>query len=225
MKRIIVLMLVLLLFVLSLSILMGCIGESSSDESYSIPDYMPRLHVDGKNIVNESGEKQILRGVAVIDPFFMKEVYKNGPSEADFKTLAEEWNVDIVRVPIHPDLWLQNEKYLKEYVDPIVHNTRRYGFYAFLGYHAHGNPITNEVELPDWRYVFPWTGNPYNPDLEVAIDALTKMVERYKNDPGVLYGTFNEPSFITWQQWRPIAENLVDVIHSIEPKAIVFVLA
>lgn len=209
--------------ILSLCILMVCVNGYLPKGDTATSNDLPRLHVEENNIVNEAGEEQILRGVAVIDPFFMEEVYKTGPSEEDFRVLAEEWSVDIVRVPIHPDLWQKSENYLENYVDPIVTYGNKYEFYTFLGYHAHGNPITGEVEKPGWGNDWPWEGNPYNPDLDIAIEALTKMVKRYQDNPGVLYGTFNEPSHISWRKWRPIAERLVDVIHEVEPKALVFV--
>ena len=185
------------------------------------PSTLSRLRVVGNAIVDDDCTPQVLRGVAVIDPYYMKVVYEDGPKEEPFRILAQRWKAKIIRVPVHPDLW--SNTYLKHYVDSIVEWGNKYGMYIFIGYHAHGNAITGEVEKPDWRNEWPWRGNPYNPDKRLAISALKKMVTRYKDKPWVIYGTFNEPSYITWNRWRPVAEKLVDVIHAVDPRALVTV--
>lgn len=163
----------------------------------------------------------VLRGVAVVDPLFLHAGRRGGTHALD--VLASEWNVDVIRVPIHPGLWQWRRDYLSAFVDPIVEWGQRRGVYIFLGWHAHGNPLTGQTEHPDWGYERPWRGNPYNPDLSLAIEALDAIVRRYSDLPHVIYGTFNEPAFITWHEWRPIAESLVDVIHDVDPRALVLV--
>jgi Fe-S-cluster formation regulator IscX/YfhJ len=49
------------------------------------------------------------------------------------------------------------------------------------------------------------------------------MVSRYRRASWVLYSPMNEPSYITWQEWRPVAERLTDLVHSINPDAVTFV--
>ena len=112
---------------------------------------------------------------------------------------------------------------MSKYVDPIVEWGREYGIYVFLGDHAHGNPITLAVEDTPWGFDEPWSGNPYNPDRALAIDALAAIVNRYHDMDWVIYGSFNEPAFISWRDWRPVAEELVDTIHEIDPRALVTV--
>ena len=163
----------------------------------------------------------VLRGVAVIDPYFLAAATRRGTDALDI--LADEWNVDVIRVPIHPGLWQRYRDYLPAFVDPIVAWGQRRGVYIFLGWHAHGNPLTGQTEHPEWGYRHPWRGNPYNPDLTLAIEALDELARRYRDVPNVIYGTFNEPAFITWNEWRPIAESLVDVIHAVDPLALVLV--
>lgn len=163
----------------------------------------------------------VLRGVAVIDPYFLHAATRRGQDALD--VLADDWNVDIVRVPIHPDLWDRHRDYLPAFVDPIVAWGQERGVYIFIGWHAHGNPLTGQTERPEWGYLHPWRGNPYNPDLSLAKEALDRIVRRYSDQPHVIYGTFNEPAFIAWDDWRPVAESLVDVIHGVDPRALVLV--
>ena len=183
---------------------------------------LPWLHVEGNQIVYENGSKVILRGAAVEDPYFL-DVVAHHFLEADFAELSSNWHADVVRVPIYPDLWEHDPKYTEKYLDPIVSWGRKYGMYILLGWHAHGNPITDKVELPSWRKDYPWHGNPYNPNLDLAISFWHEVSERYKGDSWVIYSIFDEPSYITWRDWRPVAEQLIDVIRSHNPKALILV--
>ena len=70
------------------------------------------LRVVGNAIVDDDCTPQVLRGVSVIDPFFMKEVYKDGPKEERFRILAQRWKAKIIRVPIHLELWPNSRKSL-----------------------------------------------------------------------------------------------------------------
>jgi endoglucanase len=186
------------------------------------PVPLSRLHVVGNEIKNDGGEVVVLRGVSIADPAIL--YYEQHWTAADYEVLADDWGAEIIRVPIHPSTWEHDPDYAKEYLDPIVEWGERFGLYIFLGYHAHGNPITNEVEQAFWWEESPWGGKLlYDPDLELARSALATMAKRYKDEPHVLYGTFNEPSYIDWRDWRPVAEELVDVIHAINPEALVFV--
>ena len=183
----------------------------------------PRLVIDGNQIKNIHGEQVVLRGVAIRDPWELA----NSPvdkhfSEEDYRALAQDWGANIVRVPILPLWWAFDKDYMEKYLDPIVQWGQKYGLYIFLGWHAHGNPITGEVEQPASGRV-PNERNRLNPDPELATSALRALTERYRDKPWVLYGTFNEPSHINWADWRPVAEELVDTVHAINPEAVVFV--
>ena len=101
---------------------------------------------------------------------------------------------------------------MENYLDPLVQWGGEYGLYVFLRWHAHGNPVTGQEEVAA-----------FSPDLDLAESALSAMAERYRDKPWVLYGTFNEPAFISWSDWRPVAERLVDSIKDAHPEALIFV--
>ena len=182
-----------------------------------------QLVIDGNQIKNIYGEQVVMRGVAIRDPWELA----NSPvdkhfSAEDYRILAQDWGANIIRVPILPLWWTFDEDYMEKYLDPIVRWGEEYGLYIFLGWHAHGNPITSEVEQPASGPV-PNERNRLNPDPELAKSALRALTERYRDKPWVLYGTFNEPSHISWSEWRPVAEELMDVVHAVHPEAVVFV--
>ena len=58
----------------------------------------------------------------------------------------------------------------------------------------HGNPLTGKADPGD------------KPNLDLAERALSGMVSRYRNAPWVLYSLINEPAYITWAEFRPVAE-------------------
>jgi endoglucanase len=192
------------------------------------PSPPPALTIVGGELRNGNGERVVLRGVAVrgveIDDqaFVGTRFEQKRYSRADIQELAQQWGVNIIRVPIQPPAWAGDPEYSERNLDALVQWGAELGIYIFLGWHAHGNPITGEVEQPRQG---PVTNerNHYNPDLELAKEALGELAERYRESPWVLYGAFNEPSHITWREWRPIAEELVDVIHEVHPDALVFV--
>jgi endoglucanase len=183
---------------------------------------LPWLHVEGGRIVDESGSVVVLRGAAVEDPYYLKYIEKRFDGR-DFMELSQNWHVNVIKVPVCPDLWEHNPNYTQELLDPVVDWGRQYGTYILLGWHADGNPITGEVPIPDWGSTPPWSGNPYNPNMTLATRFWNQIAERYKDMPWVIYEIFNEPTYISWQQWRPVAEQLVDVIQSHNPRATIFV--
>ena len=171
----------------------------------------PQLLVVGSQIKNTYGEQVVLRGVAIQEPYALKNSPRIGHFDAeDYRILADDWGANIIRVPVYPLMWTRDPQYMENYLDPLVEWGAEYGLYIFLGWHAHGNPVTGQEEVPH-----------LSPDPELAESALRAMVERYQDKPWVLYGTFNEPAYISWSDWRPVAEQLVDVVHDVQPEAVV----
>jgi len=187
---------------------------------------LSRLRVVENMVVDDDCNSVLLRGVALQGPRFMQLAYEIDASERhfyteeDFRVLSEEWNVNFVRVVIWPELWINFPDYLDVYVDDLVAWGNQYGIYVLLGYHSHGNAGTGEFEETSWANDGFWQGSPYNPDKGHTISAMEQMVSRYMNKPWVIYSPFDEPSLITWDEWRPHAEELTDVIQAIDPRAL-----
>ena len=144
-------------------------------------------------------------------------------NDADMIELVQNWHANVIRVPIMPDLWQLYPLYFENILDPIVDLGNRYGVYILVDWHAAGNPITGETVYPAWSNSYPNDGNPFNPNITLATRFWSSVAERYKNDPWVIYDIFNEPFRITWTDWRPVAQQLVDVVQSHNSRALVLV--
>jgi hypothetical protein len=200
------------LFVLCVSLVFGCISYAavSTDlQQQTFDDSLapPALHIEGNRIFDPNGNDVILRGV-----WFSDGIHGDKYDSVAVRHIRRHWNANVIRLPIHPKEWCERPDYLPKYVDEIVRAGGENGMYVILGWHAHGNPLTGKTERPL-----------LNPDLALAKEALRTIVTRYAKCRWVLYDTFNEPSFIAWDEWKPVAEELTDVVNSVNPKAITLV--
>lgn len=210
-------------------VLTGC--PPPTEEVVEEPSELPWLRVEGNRIVDEDGSVRILRGVNIADPYFL--VWENHFTEADFAELSKNWNVEIIRIPVHPGLWKKDPDYITNYLDPLVSWSKKYGMYILIEWHGIGDPVTGETYHPPWEHYSPWYGNPYDSCPNLTASAWHMIAERYKDKSWVLYDIFNEPvgiiwgrpvgSALIWNEWRPVAENLIDIIRSHNPKALIFV--
>lgn len=147
----------------------------------SQPQNLSWLHVDGNRIVDEYERTVILRGVSLADPFqYVYYEHKwNSVNDIynDLNTLANEWHVNVIRVPISPEYWYLEDSYAQSigfnnvseffssigvsnmsewhdyywqnYIDPIVMKAQQLGIYVIIDYHAIGNPWTNDPGVAD----------------------------------------------------------------------------
>lgn len=173
---------------------------------------LPRISVKGNRIVDEDNNSVVLRGVSIADPYRLYHT-DNNFSEDIFSELSN-WNVNVVRVPIHPGWWQAEENYAQKYLDSVIRWGRKYGFYIILDWHAIGNPLNGKAQSPEWKekgYTV------YNPSLKLAENAWTKLAERYGENSHVIFELFNEPTSIgslaKWPPWKTDLTNLVDEIR------------
>lgn len=215
------------LLLLALVTMMTILVASPLSSGQAQPANLVWLHVDGNRIVTETGSARILRGVAVVDPYVTKYLEKRWSSiEADLREISQNWRANAIHVTIMPDFYHYGHhsgQYSEELLDPIVDLGSKYGLYVILAWHAHGNPITGQAEADPWTGREPYHGNPCDPNLALALQFWQDVAERYKNDPWVLYSIFNEPNHLSWTEWRPVAEQLVDAIRSHNPRALILV--
>lgn len=170
---------------------------------------LPKIHVEGKNFVDENGKTIIFKGLCFSDP--VKLISENKWGE-DYFNEASSWNANIVRFPIHP----QNiNRYgwdkTFEAIDQGIAWAKQLGMYVIIDWHSIGN-------LKDEKY----TNAMYNTTKEETFRFWRTVAQRYKDEPAVaLYELFNEPTIqqkdlgkCTWDEWRTINEQIIDTIRT-----------
>ncbi len=92
--------------------------------------------------------------------------------------LGGAWKgVNIIRLPVDQAKWLAGGTYLTT-VDGVVNQASGLNAYVLLDLHGFGQPDNNSLTF--------WT----------------QAATRYKNNPAVLFGLFNEPHSTTWAVWK-----------------------
>lgn len=186
----------------------------SENEDESTWPSMPWLHAEENRIVDEYGNMVVLRGVNVEDPWRFYNSEQALKLEV-FRTLSEVWHVNVIRLPLYPMYWeMYSENLLSEFYDPVIMACHKYGMYVILEWHGVGNPLTGQTADLFWGQ---------DARLELAENAWPVLAERYKDNSWVLYDVFNEPLWISWDNWKPVAENLIDIIRSHNPRALIVV--
>lgn len=178
----------------------------------SCSNNLPAIHVEGKNFVDENGKTVIFRGLCFSDPV---KLVSEGQWRKDYFAEAASWNANIVRFPIHPE-YLNSYGWDKtfELIDQGVAWAKELGMYVIIDWHSIGN-------LKDEKY----QNEMYNTTMEETVRFWSTTAQRYKGESTVaLYEIFNEPTVsmeglgdCSWDEWREINEQLIDVIREIDP--------
>jgi len=147
------------------------------------------LHVEGRWLVNEEGEKVWLQGVAIPG----LEIISKGHGAVHSVIVAiEDWNANVIRLPIKDHYWYgrgdgstrsdekqtDGGKAYRAKVDAAVMAAANRGAYLVLDHHRYR--AVKPEHIPFWK----------------------ELAERYKNHPAVLFDVLNEPHGISWEVWR-----------------------
>lgn len=189
---------------------------------------MDALKTDGRWLVEAtSGRRRVLRGVNLSGLEYAR---RPGFDEEDVRRSCGDWGATIIRLPLNQAWALGDESYL-ETIDRVVASINGHEAYALLDLQwldaererGSGNrvpPLPEPESLAFWR----------------------KIGRRYRAWPGVLFDVFNEPhdplpddehrAFtldgravrrVTWAEWRPWAEALIDALREEHREAVAFV--
>ncbi len=178
------------------------------------------LTVKGNKVLDEAGKPFILRGVNIADPD--KLVHQNVWSEKLFAEV-KKWGANSVRLPIHPIVWRnRGPQWVLERIDEAVIWANAHDQYLIVDWHSIGNLKTGMYQMPF-----------YETSPEETANFWRAIAYRYKDVPTVaVYEIFNEPTHnfigtgdyslgkITWDEWRVMLEDLIDLIYVYNPKAI-----
>lgn len=190
--------------------------------------YPQKISVSGNKLVNEAGDQVVLHGVSHFDPTWqaMGEDPDVGVWDESIFNLMQNWNVQLVRLPIHPAVWRRyGAAQVFAVIDQAIAWCAEREMYAIIDFHSIGFPPDNDyMSAPD--IVF---GELYETTAAEITDFWNQVSARYDNNPTVaFYELFNEPardsalgfpnynSPSDWTLWKNFLESTIDVIRANE---------
>lgn len=164
------------------------------------------LHVSGGSLLDEHDEIVQLKGVSTHGIAW----YPQFVNEGAFRTLRDEWGANLIRLVLYTD---ENGGYctdgdpeeLERVIDRGVRGASELGMYVII----------------DWHVLHDLTPLKYE---DRAVDFFSRMSEKYKDFPNVLYEICNEPNGGTsWEEIRQYAETVIPQIRRNAPDAVILV--
>lgn len=160
------------------------------------------LHVKGTQLVNQKGKPVVLHGMSSHGiQWFPKFTTKN----AIGSTAAYGANLFRVAMYTEEGGYLSNKKSMLNTLYKAVDAAVSRNMYVIIDWHilSDGNPMKHR---------------------KAAVTFFTKVSERYRNTPNVLYEICNEPNGKgTWKKIRSYAKTVIPVIRKNSPKAVILV--
>ena len=167
------------------------------------------IKVQGNQFVDRNGTQVLFKGLAIADPHkIANDGYWN---RTHFQTI-KSWGANLIRIPVHPGNLRKRgaEKYLK-LLDEAVEWCAELEMYVIIDWHSIGNLRTKKFE-----------SDLYRTSMKETLSFWNVVSKRFADNPTVAFcEVFNEPATsngdygdCSWQQWRAMVEQVVDVIYS-----------
>jgi endoglucanase len=157
-----------------------------------------KLSVDGTFLLNERGEKVVLKGVS----FGWHNWWPRFYNEKAVGTFVNDWECTVVRAAmgIDPDRgYIRDPQFSTECVTRVVDAAIKHGVYVIIDWHSH------TVRTPE------------------AVGFFREMAQRYKDYPNVIYEIFNEPERNSWEDVKAYSEEVIKTIRGIDRSNIILV--
>ncbi|RSK25450.1 glycoside hydrolase family 5 protein [Bacillus sp. HMF5848] len=169
--------------------------------SENIEQYPTALKTINNRIVDEDGQPFQMKGLMAQDPAVLKN--RNLFSKKLYEDIRET-GANTIRVPVHPDRWVDDEDYLWRYLDKIVAWAGELGMYVIIDWHYIGN-IQSGVgaQLPDID----------EHPLDLTIQFWEQVAPYFKDVPHVIFEIYNEPADINEQTWQKHANDIVQIVR------------
>ena len=167
------------------------------------------IKVHGNKFFDENGNQIIFKGLAISDPH---KVANDGHWNLQHFQTIKSWGANLVRIPVHPANLRKRgvENYLK-LLDQAVKWCGELEMYVIIDWHSIGNLRAEKFEA-----------DLYVTNMKETLDFWQVVSIRFANNPTVaFYEVFNEPARTysglgdcSWQQWRVMVEEIIDVIYT-----------
>lgn len=174
-----------------------CIALGCEASTFSVKEN-GHLAVKGTFLVNEQGEKVVLKGVSYGWHNWWPRFY-NASTVACF---ANTWGASVVRAAIGvdpDDAYIQNPEKALTCVQSVADAAIANDIYVIIDWHSH------------------------HIRLEEAKEFFTQMATRYKGIANVIYEIFNEPVDDSWDAVKAYSVEIIKTIRAIEPDAVILV--
>ena len=168
--------------------------DEAKDETKSVEP----LSVEGRYLVDSSGERVALHGVSFAWHNWWSEYYNAGC----VNELVDVWGADVVRASMgveHPGSYCEKPIWSEQKVCEVVDAAIAKNVYAIIDFHSHSI------------------------QKDMAIKFFTKMATKYKGVPNVIYEIFNEPMNLEWPEVKAYSIEVIKTIRAIEPNAVILV--
>lgn len=190
-------------------LLFGCNSKSQKDGDKAVnktPTVHPVKITDNYFTIN--GDSVVFQGLCLED---LGELEKIGHWNEEYIKQAAQWNINIVRFPVHPSHYnrLGKENYFKE-LEKGINWAAKYGLYSIIDWHVIGN-------LKEEK----WQDPMYKTTMEETLDFWNTAAKIFgKNNHVAFYELYNEPTVyqgklgsMNWDELMNIYHTILDTIH------------
>lgn len=157
-----------------------------------------KLSVKGTFLVNEKGEKIVLRGISYGWHNWWPRFY----TQESVKWLADDWKCTVVRAAMGVGprgSYIDKKEWSKEKINAVVNGAIANGIYVIIDWHSH------EIHTEEAKQFF------------------AEMAEKYGKQPNVIYEIFNEPVNDSWEKVKDYSVEVIKAIREKDPDNIILV--
>ncbi|MFH0955880.1 MAG: cellulase family glycosylhydrolase [Candidatus Falkowbacteria bacterium] len=170
------------------------------------------LTVDGNKFML-NGAPILLSGVAMGDPHDRIVNYKRY-SPADYEAIKNDWRANVVRLSVHPGVFLNDWVRGKEILEDEVKIARANGLFVVIDWHVIGEPdgwYKPNVNNKNKYYT-------YESDFLTAKKFWQYVAGEFKADRGIIFELWNEPvnekNDLSWSKLKPYLTQLTELIRN-----------
>lgn len=170
-------------------------------EITSIKNLPLKLQVRENKIIDENEEIIILKGIMPQDP---AQLHNRNKFNKEILKEIREIGSNAVRIPVHPENWYNDKDYLWRYLDKIVTWAGELDMYVIVDWHYIGNVSSGRIENNHIDEVKP---------KQLTKEFWKQTANYFKDTPHVIFEIFNEPAFISEEDWFTNATEIVNIIR------------
>lgn len=173
-------------------------AQSSEVKTETFVDKHGWLSVEGTSLIDKNGERLVLRGISLGWHNWWSRFYDG----ATITWLQNDWDCNLVRaaIGVEPDgAYLNDSVLANKCLDNVVDAAIQNGMYVIVDWHSHSIK-TKEAK-----------------------DFFTRVANKYKDYPNIIYEIFNEPVEDSWEDVKAYSEEIIKTIRAIDKRNIILV--